>query len=180
MVAKTNTPTLILFAMILFLVPLAFAQPQQNNQQTKKDKIEQLRIAFITKELDLTAEEAEKFWPVYNEMEKKKRNERKSRNEGAKQLRKNHESMSEADIEKKTKELLDMDIKIAEIKKETTEKVAGVIGYKKALKLLEAEKKFKNELLRRVNQPHQPQPNGNGNQNRPRPQGQNRQNQQNP
>ncbi|NEV94028.1 hypothetical protein G3567_07700 [Psychroflexus sp. YR1-1] len=36
-------------------------------QDTEGDKIEQLKIAFFTKELDLTASEAKRFWPVYNE-----------------------------------------------------------------------------------------------------------------
>lgn len=35
-------------------------------QSDKKDELEALRIAFITKQLDLSAAEAEKFWPVYN------------------------------------------------------------------------------------------------------------------
>lgn len=39
------------------------AQPQGANAQL----IETLRTAYITKELNLTSEEAQKFWPVYNE-----------------------------------------------------------------------------------------------------------------
>ena len=84
--------------------------------------------------------------------------------------------MTEADIEKKMKEALDSDIELAELKKKYTEKVADVIGYTKALKLLETEKKFKKELLKRVNQPKQPRQNRppGGNQNRPpRPRGRN-------
>ena len=30
------------------------------------DRLESLRIAYITKQLQLTPQEAEKFWPVYN------------------------------------------------------------------------------------------------------------------
>ena len=39
--------------------------PQQNNQSAK-DRIEALRVAFISQQLNLTPEEAQKFWPVYN------------------------------------------------------------------------------------------------------------------
>lgn len=31
------------------------------------EKIEALKVAFITKELNLTSDEAHKFWPVYNQ-----------------------------------------------------------------------------------------------------------------
>ena len=175
MTTRTNTTALILFAIIMFLVPLAFAQ-QDTTKRNKEDKIEQLRIAYITQELDLTTDEAETFWPVYNEGEKAMREERKKKNKSVNYLKKNRDSMTEADIEKKMKEALDSDIELAELKKKYTEKVADVIGYTKALKLLETEKKFKKELLKRVNQPKQPRQNRppGGNQNRPpRPLGRN-------
>ncbi len=35
--------------------------------QPPREKIKALKIAYITKELNLTSAEAEKFWPVYNE-----------------------------------------------------------------------------------------------------------------
>jgi hypothetical protein len=49
---------------IAFLMPvLAFAQ-----DPTRKDnKLQSLEIAFLTKELNLSPEEAQKFWPVYNQ-----------------------------------------------------------------------------------------------------------------
>ncbi len=34
--------------------------------QDKGDRIEALKVAFITKQLQLSSQEAEKFWPVYN------------------------------------------------------------------------------------------------------------------
>ena len=58
--------TLCLFASVLL-----FAQPQgkPNDEQRKKDweRLQAEKIAFITQELDLTPEEAQVFWPVYNQ-----------------------------------------------------------------------------------------------------------------
>ena len=34
--------------------------------QAKQNSIQVLKVAFITKDLFLTAEEAQKFWPIYN------------------------------------------------------------------------------------------------------------------
>ncbi|OZA24427.1 MAG: hypothetical protein B7X86_08430 [Sphingobacteriales bacterium 17-39-43] len=34
------------------------------------ERIEAIKVAFITKKLDLTTEEAQKFWPVYNNYQK--------------------------------------------------------------------------------------------------------------
>ena len=41
-----------------------------NAQDDKGAEIEKLKIAFLSKQLDLTVEEAQKFWPVFNSYEK--------------------------------------------------------------------------------------------------------------
>ena len=38
----------------------------QNNPASKQTSIQTLKVAFITKDLYLTTEEAQKFWPVYD------------------------------------------------------------------------------------------------------------------
>lgn len=35
-----------------------------------EDKVEARRIAYLTTELELTVEESQKFWPLYNEHNK--------------------------------------------------------------------------------------------------------------
>lgn len=73
---------LLLFSLMLGIV-FANAQPRPPHRQgtmpprppmaqermTKEQRarLESFRIQFITKKLDLTPTEAEKFWPVYNE-----------------------------------------------------------------------------------------------------------------
>ena len=39
---------------------------EAQSPQAKQNSIQVLKVAFITKDLFLTAEEAQKFWPVYN------------------------------------------------------------------------------------------------------------------
>ena len=121
-------------------------------KQTKKDKVEQLKIAYITKELDLSAEEAEKFWPVYNDMNDALKAEKKTRRTKTQELKKNFETLSEKQIEEKTIAILDSEIAEAKLKKEHTQKIAKVIGYKKMVQLLRVERHFKKELLNRLNE----------------------------
>jgi hypothetical protein len=45
----------------------AKAQDDANERSTRQQKIEALYIAFMTKELNLTETEAQKFWPVHKE-----------------------------------------------------------------------------------------------------------------
>jgi Spy/CpxP family protein refolding chaperone len=136
----------------LFLVSFtSLAQPAEK-PQPKKEKIEQLKIAFITKELDLTTQEAEKFWPVYNEMTAALKKEKKARREKNAALKANFETLTEAEIEKQATDILDSEIAEAKLKKEHTEKIAEVIGYKKAVKLLSLEQRFKKELLKKLSE----------------------------
>ena len=49
----------------LFFLNISYFCFGQN--ENKKDRVESIQIAFLTKELSLTPEEAQKFWPIYND-----------------------------------------------------------------------------------------------------------------
>lgn len=139
------------FLILSFVLISGFANAQPGDERVdKKEKIEQLKIAFITKELELTTDEAEKFWPIYNEMSDKIHEKKKEERKLQKELKDGFDTLSEDEIKTKSGEILDNEIQQAEIKKDYHEKIAGVIGYKKATKLLSLEQQFKRELLQHV------------------------------
>jgi len=137
----------------VFIVLSLYTFAQEGPRGEQKEKIEELKIAFITKELDLSPDEAQAFWPVYNEMEDKLRAERKKRRKLGRQLQNNFESFSDKELFDKTNEILDSEIKEAQLKKEYTKKIADVLGFKKATKLLSLEQRFKRELLEQLKGP---------------------------
>ncbi|HXB43884.1 MAG TPA: hypothetical protein VNV85_07495 [Puia sp.] len=53
--------------MICWLTMALFAQDNGNMQKPDGSRLEALKIGFLTKRLNLTPEEAQKFWPVYNQ-----------------------------------------------------------------------------------------------------------------
>ncbi len=54
-------------ALLLFFALLSvFAMGQPPVSQEQRDEVEARRIGFITNEVQLTPEEAQVFWPVYN------------------------------------------------------------------------------------------------------------------
>ncbi len=59
------------------IASMAFAQPQGGHKggHGKQDfeKIRAEKVAFITSEVGLTVEEAQAFWPIYNEIEKQQK-----------------------------------------------------------------------------------------------------------
>ena len=57
-----------LLGIILFLNMSTELIAQERREHYQR--IEAIKVAFITKKLDLTTEEAQKFWPVYNNYQK--------------------------------------------------------------------------------------------------------------
>ena len=55
---------------IIALLALTFCV-KVSAQKGGKERMKAFKTAYITDELDLSAEEAEKFWPVYNQYDKK-------------------------------------------------------------------------------------------------------------
>lgn len=148
----------ILAILIVILSPSVFFA------QGKAEKVEQLKIAYFTKELNLTTQEAEKFWPVYNEMEKKIKALRKDRRKTFKELEDNGDSLSVDVVKKHTNSIFDSEIAEVNTKKEYYAKIGVIIGYKKATKVYKVERDFKRELLMRLKEergqtPKPPRPN---------------------
>jgi hypothetical protein len=61
------------FLLSFFVVAVTIAQPQEKpmgprgkGPKPSKENVEALKVAFITRHLNLTIEEAQKFWPAYN------------------------------------------------------------------------------------------------------------------
>src|SRR5688500_9699494 len=105
----TNSLSMKTLIKILFLcltVISAVAQDDDDLQpapdQKVRDKIEAARIAYITDQLELTPQEAEKFWPIYREFSSRRREIRQ-------QLR---NVSKEASPDKTDQEVVDQQFKI--------------------------------------------------------------------
>lgn len=145
---KLKQIVLFCFVMMNFFT---FSQVDDDMDSTRHEKVQQLKIAYFTKELSLTSTEAEKFWPIYNEMDKKLVANRKEMRKTMKDLNLRRDQMSDDEIKKKVNSILALESNETTIKKEYFEKISGVIGYKKSAKLINLEQEFKRELLKRLN-----------------------------
>ena len=56
---------LLLLVLISFGLSTTYGQ-DRSDKQFNKNNIEALKVAYITRQLNLTPEEAQKFWPVHN------------------------------------------------------------------------------------------------------------------
>lgn len=62
----------VLTILLLLFVLAGYAQKGRGNQ-VDRDKLESARVAFITNRLDLTPDQAVKFWPIYNQHNESRR-----------------------------------------------------------------------------------------------------------
>lgn len=139
----------------------SYAQPDDKPKQDKEEYIKTQKIAFISTQLELTTEEAEKFWPVYNEYDAKMEAIRDEKKGYMKEL-KTINDLSDEKAYELTEKILDADVREANLRKEYLSKFADVIGKKKAAKVFYAEEKFKRELLKEIrdHEPHDGPPPG--------------------
>ena len=67
-----NKLNYILTLIFLFLTISSMAQRASFNLEDVKAKLRADKVAYLTTRMDLTPDEAEKFWPVYNEFDGKR------------------------------------------------------------------------------------------------------------
>ncbi|MBQ5984223.1 MAG: hypothetical protein IJL56_04545 [Bacteroidales bacterium] len=134
-----------------------------------KEKFQNEKIAFLTSEIDLTVEEAQLFWPVYNEVQKSKRDAFKDVTAAFEALR---QAISEGKTGKEIDVLLTAYLNAKEdtesIDRLSIEKYKKIIPEEKIAKLILGEEKFRHQQIRRLNRGgpqdgQQGQRDGNGN-----------------
>ncbi len=131
---------------IALLITVPFFVSAQD--QEARDKIEAARIAFITERLDLTPQQAEKFWPLYREYHKERETLRKEFNEARTGIR-------DKDLtEEESKRLIDLGLRFKEretqLQRTYSERLVRVISNRQLLELRKTEDDFRRMLLQRL------------------------------
>jgi len=58
---------ILILVVALGISAMSLAQDDDAGQKGNGSRIEALKIAYLTKKLNLSTDEAQKFWPIYNE-----------------------------------------------------------------------------------------------------------------
>jgi hypothetical protein len=124
----------------------------ESGPQSKLDQIQSQKIAFFTNEIGLTASEAERFWPMYNELFQKREAFNTQKNKLLRQL--SSEATIAAISEKELKALLDSYLicieRDAELQMEYYKKFATILPAKKVARFYIAEQLFIQILLQNM------------------------------
>ena len=145
----------ILLTFLLFnilLIENAIAQPGGGRMENRprKEKVEAMKIGFITDYLDLSSEEAKVFWPVYNKYQDEMEVLRRGRRQNILNDQTDLNSMSDSELEK----LVDSEIIFhqneLDIQKKFHPQFKKVLPMQKVAKLYRAEEAFKKKLLEMI------------------------------
>lgn len=65
-----------IFTLLVFSFAVSMAALAQENPKNEAGRLEAFKIAYLTKKLNLSPEEAQRFWPVYNKYQQELRSAR--------------------------------------------------------------------------------------------------------
>jgi hypothetical protein len=136
MANTNNMKAIYCLGIALFIVTSINAQRQRPNMDARVaelKKIQAMELAFITKELNLNPQEAQKFWPIFNQY----------RND-----------LKQAAQAKEYKDNLDRQQKMLDVRKKYRDDFEKVVSQERANKVFGAEDEFKS-LVRREFQKRQ-------------------------
>ncbi|HRH57427.1 MAG TPA: hypothetical protein PLS10_07230 [Chitinophagales bacterium] len=136
---------------IFLLVAIALTGFLQANAQEGNEKIEAMKIAFITKRLQLTPEESQKFWPVYNQYEAEKKQIRQSTIGTVKDLKEDGD-FTNAEAEQAITKYIEFKAKDLDLIKKYVAEFRKILPATKVAKLVTAEEHFKKMLTKQAQQ----------------------------
>ena len=116
----------------------------------KNEKIKTLKIAHISNELNLTTEEAEKFWPIYNEHERSMMNIRHELRSKSKFRPDSAEKLTDDEANELIESILSMKTAELTFQRELISNLKGVVPPVKILKLERAERTFREMLIKEL------------------------------
>lgn len=134
----------IIFSLLLLgaFCTMATAQPDPEKREAR---IAAYRIAVFTEVLNLTPEEAQGFWPIFNDYQNK-------REQLQKQLKPStqFDGMSDSEVEEYLKKYFDLKQQEIDLEKDLVQKLRKTLPARKIAKLPVAEREFRERLIAKL------------------------------
>ncbi|XVJ66567.1 MAG: hypothetical protein HEQ40_10570 [Lacibacter sp.] len=128
-----------IFTLLFFVTAVTATYAQEQPDPKAEEKIKAMEVGYISQKLNLSTEEAQKFWPIYNDYKRDVR-----------EVMKSYRNDPDADI-------LEKDKKIIDLKMRYRDRFAGVIGQPRVRTFFQAEGDFRRALMNRLkNNPQRP------------------------
>ena len=134
-----------LSVLMLFSVTLASAR-----SGIKEDKIKAKKVAFFTQKLNLNSDEAEVFWPVYNEYQEQRESLFEQRKTIHDQFARSLHKMSTKEVDESLDKLMEISKDEAALLETYVAKFKNILPDKKVAQLFVVEEDYKRFLLQQI------------------------------
>lgn len=136
----------LLFYCTVASVAHAQDNPSDDKNKDAQQKLEALKMAYLTQQLDLSPKEAEKFWPLYNQYQKDMHNIIEKR----KQVEMNKNQLNQADnkqIEQSMNQDFQLQQQALQVRQKYQKAFQNVLPPRKVMKVYRSEKDFNMKLI---------------------------------
>lgn len=144
-----NLHSFILLVSIMIFALSANAQENQS-KSNKEQEIKSQKIAFFTDKIGLTPEEAQVFWPIYNDYWDKKNKIIADRKEKMTYFADHSQNMSNGQMIKYADQYILYETELAELLEEYHKKFKTILPIDKVMKIYLADYEFKTYLLKKI------------------------------
>jgi hypothetical protein len=131
-----------LLTTLLLALCFTFSHAQRGGKV--KDRLRSERVAVYTQVLQLTSDEAQQFWPIFNQFIE----EREKVQQELKNLKR--DNLSDAEAEAQIKKQLELQQRDLDLEKDVIQKLRKVISLQKIIKIPDAEREFRQTVLARA------------------------------
>jgi hypothetical protein len=138
----------IIFTGMILLISLQICAQRHLDPKTI-ELIKTKKVAFITEQVGLTSQESQKFWPIYNQLEKE-RNDLMDKKRDLEESTEDKSPKSEDSYKKLTQEIVAMHLKEGKLTEEYNTKFLSVLPAEKVVKLYRSERKFRSYLMQEM------------------------------
>jgi hypothetical protein len=141
----------------LFIITLTFPVIITNAQNTNLEKLNNYKIGFFTKKINLTSTEAEKFWPAYNEFQSQRNKIQLEKVSLNRDFNLNESTLSDNQLEVMGDKYVDCLVRESNLEVTFHKKLKELLPPAKVIRYYQAENQYKLQLLNELQNARQQQ-----------------------
>lgn len=144
---------------ILFLLLIILTSPviRTEAQNSNLEKLNNYKIGFFTKKINLTSTEAEKFWPAYNDFQSQRNKIQLEKLSINRDFNLNENSLSDSQLEEMGDKYVDCLVRESNLEVTFHQKLKELLPPAKVIRYYQAENQYKLQLLNELQNVRQQQ-----------------------
>jgi hypothetical protein len=136
--------------LLILIIALAVSVPRSGAQNQNFEKFSTYKVGFFTKKINLTSEEAERFWPVYNDYQKQRNLIQREKMMIMRDFNMNESSLNDNQLEEMGDKLIKYISDESALTVSFHKKVKELLPPAKVIRYYQAENQYKIQLLKEL------------------------------